>query len=436
MLQRFLFTLCLFVWVGDVSGNDTIPASPQAGPVAIANATIHPVSGPVIDRGWIVMIDGRIDRLGEGALPIADDVEVIDATGKHVYPGLFDASTVVGLIEIAAVRATRDNIETGQINPNVLAHVAVNPDSEITPTARSNGVLLINVTPAGGLVSGQSSVMMLDGWTWEQMTLASPSALVIRWPRMVPGRSWDNEETEKRQIEARDRDLAALEKALEQARAYRIARAAADKSSKPIDFDARWEAMIPYLDGTRSVLIEAEEVSQIEASIAFARRHGLKMVLVGASDAMRAIESIRANKVPVILSGTHSLPRSPDDAIDEPFTLPARLHATDVLFAIAGNGMHGNVRNLPYQAGMAAAYGLSRDEAIASITLRPAQILGVADRVGSLEPGKDATLFIASGDILEVPTRVEAAWIQGRRLDLTDKHKRLNEKYRKRLSGQ
>lgn len=405
------------------SANPEIPGAPQQRPIAIVGATIHPVSGPVIEGGTIVFDKGKITAVGKD-VQSPPDAEVIRLEGKHVYPGLFDAGTNLGLVEINSVRATIDVEETGQINPNVRAIVAVNPDSEIIPVTRANGVLLAHTVPQGGLISGKSAVIQLDGWTWEDLAVSRESGMYVEWPRVLRRLSRLEERPEQPNI---DENMQRLRKALEDARAY----AAARKADPDYPLDARWEALQSVLDGKLPLIARADDASSIQSAIAFAEEHKLKLVIHGGYDAPLVAAHLKKNDIPVIVAGVYRLPQRRGDDYDAAYTLPERLRAAGIRFCIASAGRFGasNVRNLPYHPATAAAYGLPADEALKSITLYPAQILGVADRVGSLEAGKDATLFIATGDILETPTQVEAAYIQGRKVELDDRHKRLFRKY-------
>ncbi len=410
-------------------GSDSIPGAPQAGPIALTGGTLHPVSGPPIENGVLLMVEGRIAAVGRKvALP--EGTRVIDVTGKHVYPALFDAHTQTGLVEIDAVRATRDMQEVGSLNPNVMAHVAVNPDSELIPVTRANGVLLNLTAPVGGLISGQSAVMQLDGWTYEDMTLQPRAAMQLDWPRMSSVRPWWDDEAEGGEDleKQRNRQLKELDDFFDAAAEYTRARAAAPEKRT---FDARYEAMGPALRGEQPLIVQAEELAQIESAVAFAVRRNLKIILLGGYDASECASLLKKHDIPVIIPAVYQLPMRPDDPYDTPYTLAERLRRAGVTFCIGGGGRFSasNVRNLPYHAATAAAYGLPVEEALRAITLSPAEILGVENRVGSLEAGKHATLFVASGDPLETATQVEQAWIQGREVDLTSRHTRLYRKY-------
>ncbi|MCH8922679.1 MAG: amidohydrolase family protein [Planctomycetes bacterium] len=410
-----------------------VPGAKQTRPIALVGGTIHTLEGPDIASGTVLFDKGKIVAVGKQVKIPANALKV-DVTGKHVYPGLIESYSNTGLIEIGAVRATRDSAETGSINPNVKAQVAVNPDSELIPVGRANGVLLSMSVPRGGLISGQSALLQLDGWTWEDLTLRSPVGMHVRWPRMDPISAWWMKETKKDQLAERDEALANLRKALGDARAYAKARAA--DPQRPID--SRWEAMLPVLAGKLPLIVEAEEIQQIQSAVAFAAKQKLKLIIYGGYDAPHCAALLKKHEVPVIVGGVHRLPRRRHEPYDTPFTVPARLHKAGVRFCISGSGRFGasTLRNLPYQAAMAAAHGLPEDEALKSITLYAAEILGAGDRVGSLAAGKDATLFVADGDILEIPTHVTAAYIQGRVVDLSNRHTRLYQKYQQRYRRQ
>jgi imidazolonepropionase-like amidohydrolase len=419
----YLGALVVACLTASASAHPEVPGAPQEKPIALVGATIHPVSGPAIENGTLLFDGGKITAIGNDvALPA--NAEVIRLEGKHVYPGLFDAATNLGLVEINSVRATLDMEETGQINPNVRAVVAVNPDSEIIPVTRSNGVLLALTTPTGRLIAGKSGVIQLDGWTWEDMALKQEAALHIDWPRTLRRASRFEDPPPQADV---NEGMKNLRKAFEDARAY----AAARKADPNYPIDARWEAMQSAIDGTLPVVVRADDAASIQAAVAFAEEQKLKIIIHGGYDAPLVAQHLKKLDIPVIVAGIYRLPLRRGDDYDAPYTLPNRLREAGIRFCISSAGRFGasNVRNLPYHAATASAYGLPAHEALKAITLYPAQILGVAERVGTLEVGKDATLFVASGDILETPTQVEAAYIQGRQVQLDDRHKRLYRKY-------
>jgi imidazolonepropionase-like amidohydrolase len=438
MKSCLLLSGAVMVAVSAAQASPEIPGAPQDHPIALVGGTVHPVSGPTIENGTVLFDGGKIVAVGRDvALP--GNTERVDVQGKHVYPGLIDANSQLGLVEVPSVRGSRDQSETGLVNPNVKAEVAFNPDSELIPVGRSGGVLSVLCVPSGGLVTGTSACMHTDGWTWEDMCLKSAVGLHVTWPRSEPIEAWWIEESVSEQAENRDRALKTIRQALADARAYRAAKLACANGAGPLpEHDSRWEAMIGVLEGKTRVFFAAEDIGQIQAALAFAEQEGLKPVIVGGYDAAECVPLLKKHNAPVIIGGVHRLPRRADEAYDASFTLPERLRAAGVPFCIAGvmGGASGsqpsNVRNLPYHAATAAAYGLPADEALKSVTLYAAQILGVAERIGSLEPGKDATLIVTTGDILEIPTHVTAAYLQGRAASLNDRHKRLWEKYKEK----
>ena len=454
-------TMCV---VATSHAADQVPGAAQTTPVLLTGGDVHTVSGDVIPGGQVLFDNGKIVAVGK-TVEAPADAKRVDVAGKRVYPGLFAVGNDLGLTEVRSVRGTLDAGETGEVNPNARVEVAVNPDSELIPVARANGVLLNLTAPEDALLAGTSAVLQLDGWTWEELTLKSPAAVHVAWPRMGRGRARREPGQEEEQTKQRDEQIRKLDEAFASARSYLAAKNArsgegngaarlaggngsgqdpgdgaedgadaTDASHHPVDYDARWEAMVPLLEGKVPLIVAADEVRQIEAAVAFAAREKVKLVVFGGYDAPRCADLLKKHNVPVIVNGVHRLPQRNDAPFDEPFTLPSRLKSLGVPFCLTLSHRFGgsDVRNLPYHAATAAAHGLPPEEAVKAITLYPAQILGVADRVGSLEPGKDATLIVTTGDVLETATRVEMAWVQGRPVDLTSKHTQLWEKYRKK----
>ena len=408
------------------------PAGPQVIPIALIGGTIHTVTGDIIENGTILFEKGKIVGLGL-TVEIPENALRISVEGKHIYPGLIAAHSIIGLTEIGAVRATRDNAEIGDITPSVRTPAAVNPESEYFPVTRANGILVALSTPSGGLIAGQSGLIMMDGWTWEEMTLKSPVAMHIYWPsyriRTFPGA-----DSEEDQIKQRDKQLKKLRDAFQAARAYKTAKEAEGQSNIPYhDSDLSWEAMIPVINKDIPVLVHASDVKQIQAAIDWAIDEEVRMVLVGGTDAWRVTDRLKKYDIPVIIGGVLRLPGRRWEDFDTPFTNALKLYQAGVRFCISDGGGGANERNLPYHAATAAAYGLPKDEALKSVTIYPAEILGVADQVGSLEENKDATLIVTDGDPLEIRTHVELAFIQGRPVDLSSKHTDLYDKYLERL---
>lgn len=411
--------------------NDQIPAPPQSKPIVLLNGTVHTVSGDTFANAHVLFENGKITFIGT-TISLPENAERIDITGKHVYPGLIALNTKIGLTEIGAVRATDDMAETGSINPNVRANAAFNPDSELIPVARANGIAVVQSMPVSGLISGLSSLMMMDGWTWEDMTLRSPLALHINWPSM--GYTRENSQSKER----RDERIQQIKDTITAARAYWKAREA---NPAEHDTDSRWEAMKTVLDGNVPVMIQADDIREIQAAITWAQNEGLKVILSGGRDSWRITEWLKERNVPVVVYNAHSLSFREWEPFDTGFTLPKKLYEAGVKYCISypGSGYASedpHLRNLPYQAAASAAYGLPKDEALKALTLYPAQIMGVSDRIGSIETGKDATLIVTSGDPLEIRTQVERMYIQGREIDLTSRHTMLYEKYKTKYQQQ
>jgi imidazolonepropionase-like amidohydrolase len=429
-MKRLAFAFVLICAIAATRASDTMPAPPQTKPIAIKGATIHPVSGADIPSGTIVFENGNITALGAD-VPVPAGAEVIDGAGKHVYPGLINANTVLGLVEIGAVRATVDVEESGAINPNVRSVASINPDSELISVARSAGILTALSVPEGGLISGQSAVLRLDGWTPEEMTVLSPAAMHLRWPNLTIDRRPRARKSVKDQQKEIEKEQKQIRDAFQIARSYWQAR----KNPGP-DFksDLRWEALMPVFDKKLPLFVHASTLAQIEAALAWAKEMQLKIVLVDGDDAWRVAPQLKESDTAVVLGPATSRPAHRDDDYDSGWSSAAKLQQAGVRFCIASNGRGAetNERNVGYEAGLAAGYGLPKEEALKAVTLYAAQILGVADRLGSLETGKAATLIVTNGDPLDFPTLVEAAYIDGRKIDLTNRQTRLRDKYQQK----
>src|SRR5262249_15258134 len=370
----------------------------RARRAALGAATPPLPRGATSANGPFFLARGKITGGGAGT-EVPAGAERIDVTGKQVYPSLIDPNSILGLVEFDAARATVDFQETGNLTPNVKAEVAFNPESEAIPVTRSNGVLLANVVPHGNVLRGTSALMMLDGWTWADMTLQAPTGMVLTWPGMVVNTVGPARDTEDDQKKVRDKSLKQIQDTFDQARAYMTA-------GKGRTFDARWEAMLPVLQGKEPLIVAANESQGIRAAAAFCERENVKMILLGGYDAPDCADLLVKHDIPVIVGVVHRLPAREYEAYDTPFTVADRLRKAGVRYCIANGGGFWNERNLPYEAATCIAYGMPADEALKSITIYAAQILGVADRVGSLETGKDATLFVSDGDILDVESHV------------------------------
>ena len=411
-------------------GSDSIPASRPGKPVLLRGATVHPVTGPDLVAD-VLLREGKIAAIGP-KLTAPKDATTVDVTGKHIYPGLISAYTGMGLVEFSSVRGSVDIAETGTINPNVRAQSALNPDSDYLPVSRANGILTaLSVPQTTGLIAGTSTLIRMDGWTWEDLTLRASVALHIRWPNLTINRDPSFPRPVVEQQRAVDENLKRIRESFATARAYLKAK---EGAGKPIDTDSRWEAMIPVIRGELPVFIYANEARQIESAVAWAKTEKLKITITGGLEAWKVADLLKANDVAVIVSEVLTLPLHREDPYDATYANPGKLASAGVRFCIANDGDNAELgnqgdRNLPYQAGKAAAYGLAPADALKAITLYPAQILGIAGELGSIEVGKRATLIVTDGDPIEIPTHVEQAYIDGAKIDLSNKHTRLYQKY-------
>jgi len=427
-IPLLLFTSILFP-------NDQIPGTEQKRPILLRGGTLHTVSGDVLEEYDLLFAEGRIITIDEQIQP-SPETDIYEIYGKHVVPGFVAGYTRIGLTEISAVKQTNDHSEIGDINPNVRANVAYNPDSDLIPVTRSNGVLVVNSAPSSGRVPGQSSVMKLDGWTWEDATLKHPAALNINWPYMYIDYEKNRKKNDKAQRDEFDHQVREIDQLVRNVRAYHHRKSAKErKAEHKQETDLRLESMIPFVIYKDPIHVKANDIRQIEAAVKWADEQDLNIVIVGGRDSWINPKILVENNVPVILLGVQVTPRRRFEPIHIPYKLPALLHEAGVHFCISldpGYPMDGHVRTLPDEAMRAVSWGLSKDHALRSITLSAAEILGVDDKIGSLEPGKDATFFIAESEPLTQTTNPIKAFIQGRELDLSDRQKDLWEKYKEK----
>jgi imidazolonepropionase-like amidohydrolase len=415
-----------------------IATTAQAETLLLTGATVHTVSGETLSPGQVLVKDGKISAVGKTVSAV--DAKTVDLAGLHLYPGMIALNTELGLVEIEAVRATRDGREVGDYTPDVESWIAVNPDSELLPVARANGVSHFEPVPSGGVVSGQSGLVALDGWTVEQMTIKKPLAMHVFWPEMdldtTPRERARNRSAWKSlddQAKERREKLKSLDDFFQEARAFAKAREATKNGAPDPGRNPPWEAMLPVLRGEIPITVHADEVRQIRTAVKWAETNGFKIILAGGRDAWKVAGLLATNRVPVIYDGTFTQPTRDTDSYDVQFCAPATLQKAGVTVAFAVGSRSGSLaKNLPYEAAQAVAYGLPADEALKGITLYPAQIAGVADRLGSIEAGKEATLFAADGDILDIRANVKRMWIAGREVSLDNRHTRLYEKYKGR----
>lgn len=394
----------------------------------LKNARVHTVTGGVIENGAVLVRDGMIEAVGRELNAQAD--EVVDLEGRHLYPGLFAANTILGLMEINAIRPTLDFEESGEFTPEVQSWLSVNPDSELLPVARANGITHIVPAPRGGRVSGVSGIVALHGWTIEDMAVRKEAALHISWPSMSLNLRREGGREIKERAKERREDVRELTDFFEQAEAYAKAR------ENGGEFVPAWEAMLPVPRKEIPIVIHADEYRQIQSALEWTKERGCRWILAGARDAWRLASELAEAEVPVIYERIYdALPAGAADPYDLYFTAPAVLHEAGVKL-ILGEGLSGdgasNLRNLPHTAAQAIAFGLPAEAALKAITLHPAEAFGVANRLGSIEPGKEATLFAATGDIFDIRSRVTQMWFRGEPASLESRHTRLYEKYKNR----
>jgi imidazolonepropionase-like amidohydrolase len=414
----------------------TVP--PQDRPVVLRGATIHTVTKGTITNGIIVLDRGRISAIGGAEVAIPTGAKVVDVSGKHIYPGLVDAYSTVGITEIGAVDMSNDINELGDFNPNVRAEVAVNAESRHIGTTRTAGVLVAFSTPEGGVISGLSSALSLEGWTWEEMSMKGAAALNVRWPdpnarpRRFGGGGPAGRGGEGPPPKTYAEQVQQIKDWFGEARAYRDA----VKSGQDVRTDTRYAAMIPALDGAIPVVVAADGAAQINDAITWGKAEGVKLVIRGGRDALFVADRLKAENVPVILTSTMAAPERDYEGYDGAYTTPAKLHAAGVKFAIAGGsgGLYSN--RLPWDAGVAVAFGLPEEEALKAVTINAATFLGIADKVGSLEVGKEGTLLITTGTPLDMTSDILQSYIQGREINMMDIHKFFFEKYLEKIKQQ
>ncbi|MEJ6749590.1 MAG: amidohydrolase family protein [Flavobacteriales bacterium] len=390
----------------------------------------HLGNGEIIENSVIVVKDGEFDLVADASRiridPSAFDT-IIRVYGKHIYPAFISPNTTLGITEIDAVRATKDYDEVGEFNPNVRSLIAFNTDSKLLKTVRTNGVLITQACPRGGIISGSSSVMHLDGWNWEDAQLKADDGIHLNWPSSFHTSGWWAEPGSTSKNKNYEKGINKIKTYFEIAKAY---------SKNNTEMDLELEATKGLFDGSRNLYIHADYAKEIRESVRFFKELGIEnIVIVGGKDALKAIPVLKEFNIPIILERVHSLPTNEDAAIDQFFTLPSQLQAKGILFCLAYNGdMEAmGTRNLPFTAGTAVAYGMEMEDAISAISLNTAIILGIDNKVGSIEKGKDATFFISSGDALDMRTNnVERAYIKGHPVDLNNHQKELFEKYKDR----
>jgi imidazolonepropionase-like amidohydrolase len=425
MMPRLCLIALVMAMPAILSASNQIPGAAQIDPVALVGGTVHTVSGDNIVNGTVLFVDGTITAVGQD-VTIPANARRIDVSGQHVYPGMIDAASMLGLSEIASVRGGNDYDEVGELTPEARPEIAVNPDSEHLPVTRANGITSALTIPTGGLIAGMAALLRMDGWTNDDLVIKAPAALVVNWPKMYINRRQGAEPTADEQVKKRDGKIRKLRDAFAAARAYEKARGADASSAR----DLRAEALLPVLHREVPVLVIVRSVRQVKAALDWSEQEDVRLIIGGSGDIWRAGAEL-AQRAPVIYWNTYNLPTHIDDPYDAAYTVPRKLHEAGVLFCLAHTGgWIGFARYLPEEAARAAAYGLPREEALKAVTLYPAQIFGVEDRLGSIEVGKEATLVVTDGDLLELTSHVRMEFIAGREVDLSSRHTQLYDKYK------
>ena len=420
------------------AGTLTAWAQPTPGPdqsrsILILGATAHLGTGDVLEDCAVGFRNGEIDYVGRSFQVNRQKYDdILDATGQHLYPGFIVTNTTLGLQEIGAVRATQDQYEVGTFRPNVRSVIAFNTDSEIPPTVRTNGVLMGQITPRGGVVSGSSGVVHFDGWNWEDAAIAMVDGIHLNWPSTHHRHRSDGKIDIQRR-KTYDQQKHEIDRFFGEAQAY----AAAPRGSVT---DVRHEGMRGLFDGSLCLYVHTNDARAITEAVHFKRDLGIeRMAVVGGYDAYLVADLLRENNVAVMLQSVHSLPRFADDDVDLPFKLPKLLmdEGLTVALQVDKRMTEMNSRNLPFYAGTARAYGLTEEQAIQALTRNPARILGIDDQVGTLERGKTATLFLSEGDALDMRTNsLTHAWIEGREIDLDNRQRQLYRKFQTKYGAE
>ena len=409
------------------------PGAEQSRSMLILGATAHLGTGDVLEDCAVGFRDGKIDYVGRSFQVNRQKYDdILDATGQHLYPGFIVTNTTLGLQEIGAVRATQDQYEVGTFRPNVRSVIAFNTDSEIPPTVRTNGVLMGQITPRGGVVSGSSGVVHFDGWNWEDAAMVMVDGIHLNWPSTHHRHRSDGKVDIQRR-KTYDQQKHEIERFFGEAQAY----AAAPRGSVT---DVRHEGMRGLFDGSLCLYVHTNDARAITEAVHFKRDLGIeRMAIVGGYDAYLVADLLRENDVAVMLQSVHSLPRFADDDVDLPFKLPKLLmdEGLTVALQVDKRMTEMNSRNLPFYAGTARAYGLTEEQAIQALTRNPARILGIDDQVGTLERGKVATMFLSEGDALDMRTNsLTHAWIEGRDIDLDNRQRQLYRKFQTKYGAE
>ena len=431
MKKQIIYSVLFFLMIGSSFAQQT-PASKQTTAIAIEGATAHLGDGTVINNSLIMFENGKITFVGSANAKIARKGKIINAKGKHVYPGFIAANTTLGLGEIDAVKASIDEREIGTMNPHIRSIVAYNAESKVVESMRPNGVLMGQITPRGGIISGTSTVVQFDAWNWEDAALKVDDGIHMNWSNSITfGRWWAGEDPGAKANRNYPKSIKKLEKYIDDAKIY----LQGNRNPKNLEF----EAIEGLLNGTKKLFVHTKGEREITDAIRFANKYNFKLVIVGGDNAYKVANLLVQNKVPAIIERAHRIPSGDDSDYDFSYKLAKLLLDKGITVAVGMNGQmeRMNTRNLPFYVGTYAAYGIDKEQALKMITSNSAKILGIDDKVGTLAVGKDATLFISKGDALDMRTNIiSEAFIQGRKLSLETHQTRLWKRYANKYKNQ
>ncbi len=424
-MKNIIYILLLLLFGTENISAQQTPAKPQTEAITITGATAHIGNGQVIQNSMIIFENGKITNIGTNGSVSAKGI-IIDASGKHIYPGFIAPNSTLGLVEIGAVRATDDDSEIGGFNPHIRSIIAYNAESKIVESMRPNGVLIAQTTPRGGWISGSSSIVQLDAWNWEDAALKTDDGIHINWPNLfTQGRWWLGEDPGYKPNKKYKEQVTALNDFIHQAKAT----IKSDLSTENLPH----LSMKKIFDGSQTLFVHVSPEKAILDVLGFVKEQGIKkVVLVNADEAYKVVNQLKQQNIPVLLTRTHSIPNYEDDDYDLPYKNAKLLMDAGVLVGLENSGQmeRANARNLPFQAGTVAAHGLDKEKALQLITGNTSKILGIDDMVGTLEVGKDATLFISLGDALDMRTnQLDRAFIQGRDISLESHQTKLWKRY-------
>lgn len=428
---KYIFVLLVFGY--SIGYAQQTPAPEQSEVITIVGATAHIGNGEVIENSIIVMKDGKILNCVDATTSkIALQGKIIQAEGKHVYPGFIAPNTTLGLQEIGAVRATNDTREMGNMNPHIRSWIAYNAESKLVESMRPNGVLIGQVTPRGGTISGSSTIVQFDAWNWEDAAIKVDDGIHMNWPNtFTRGRWWLGEDPGMKVNKNYSKNIDAINMFIAESKAYL-------KGSKSTT-NLQYVAMEGLFNGNQKLFIHVNSEQGIRDAVDFAKENGItQIVVVGGYQAIKVADLLKANNIPVLAQRVHRTPNSDDDDYDYPYKMAKLLVDKGILVGLENSGQmeRANARNLPFQAGTVVGYGLDKEEALKLITSNTAKILGIDDRLGTLEEGKDATLFISEGDALDMRTNILThAFINGRELSLESHHTKLWKRYDQKING-